>query len=107
MGGLDRAARNRSRLRFARMSDHIRSILDTIREPFLVLDGGLRIRLVNQSFCRTFQLSSQEIIGKSVDMLGDGAWKSLALRNWLETSLAKRSDIPDFEVEGPFPALGT
>jgi len=102
----DRAALNRSRLRFARMSDHIRAILDTVREPFLVLDGGLRIRLVNKSFCRTFHLSPREINGRWVHTLGEGAWKSVALRKWLEAILANRSDIRDFEVEGLFPTIG-
>src|ERR1051325_4663589 len=93
---LDRSALNRSRLRFARMSDHIRAILDTIREPFVVLDGGLRIRLVNKSFCRTFHLSPKDINGKRVDMLGDSAWKDPALLAWLEAVAAKRSDMVDF-----------
>jgi len=103
---VDRSALNRSRLRFARMSDHIRAILDTIREPFVVLNGGLRIRLVNKSFCRTFQLSPKKIIGKSVDALGNGAWKTPALLTWLEAILDKRSEIPDFELDGLFPIIG-
>src|ERR1700687_4372149 len=106
MRNLDKASHNRSRLRFARMSDHIRGILDTIREPFVILDGCLRIRLVNKSFCRTFHLSPKEINGKRVDMLGDGAWKTPALLDWLESILAKRSDIPDFEVDGLFATIG-
>ena len=103
---LDRSALIRSRLRFARMCDHIRAILNTVREPFVVLDGGLRIRLANEAFRQTFQLSSKEINGRCVDMLGDGAWKAHALRNWLDAILAKRFDIPDFEVDGVFPTLG-
>ncbi|OGR89023.1 MAG: hypothetical protein A2992_04315 [Elusimicrobia bacterium RIFCSPLOWO2_01_FULL_59_12] len=106
MSVLDRAARNRGRLRFARLSDHIRAILDTIREPFVVLDGGLRIRLVNKSFCQNFHLSPKEINGKCLDSLGDGAWKTPALRSWLEAILAKRSDLADFEVDGHFPSIG-
>jgi diguanylate cyclase (GGDEF)-like protein/PAS domain S-box-containing protein len=102
----DRAALNRSRLRFARMSDHIREILDTIREPFVVLNGGIRIRLVNKSFCRLFHLSPKKINGRSVDELGGGAWKTPALKNWLEAILAQRSSITDFELEGLFPTLG-
>ena len=103
---LDRAGLIRSRLRFSRMTSHIRSILDTIREPFVVLDGGLRIRLANKSFCRTFRLSSKNVRGKSVYMLGDGAWKTPALRTWLEAILDKHSNIPDFELDGLFPAIG-
>jgi len=103
---LDRSALIRSRLRFARMVKHIRAILDTVREPFVVLDGGLRIRLANKSFCQTFHVSPKDINGKAVEALGDGAWKAPALRNWLEAILAKRFDIPDFEMEGLFPTIG-
>src|SRR5579872_1763404 len=96
---LNRSALIRSRLRFARMTDHIRAILDTIREPFVVLDGNLQIRLANKSFCRTFHLSPKKINGKSVDTLGDGAWKTPALKSWLDAILDKHSNIPDFELE--------
>ena len=102
----DRSALIRSRLRFARMVEHIRAILDTVREPFVVLDGSFRIRLSNKSFCRTFHVSPKQINGKSIDTLGDDAWKTPALRNWLGAALAKRSEIPDFEMEGLFPTIG-
>lgn len=103
---LDRSALIRSRLRFARMCEHIRAILDTVREPFVVLDAGLRIRLVNESFCRTFHLTPKEINGRCFEALGDGVWNAPALRNWLEAILAKRFDIPAFEVDGFFPSIG-
>jgi len=106
MSILDRSALIRSRLRFMRMTDHIRAILNTIREPFVVLDGGLRIRLANKSFCRAFHLSPKEVNGKSVNTLGDGAWKTPGLRIWLEAILDKRSNIPDFELVGLFPTIG-
>jgi len=88
------------------MTGHIRAILDTIREPFVVLDGSLRIRLANKSFCRTFHLPPKKVNGKSVETLGNGAWKDPALRNWLEAILDKRSGIPDFELNGLFPVIG-
>lgn len=103
---VDRGALLRSRLRFARMTGHIRAILDTIREPFVVLDGGLRIRLANKSFCRVFHFSPKEVNGKSVETLGNGAWKDSALRSWLEAILDKRSGIPDFELDGVYPTIG-
>lgn len=103
---IDRSALIRSRLRFARMTSHIRAILDTIREPFVVLDGSLRIRLANKSFCRTFHFLPKNVNGKSVYTLGDGAWKTPALRQWLESILDQRSNIPDFELDGYFPTIG-
>jgi diguanylate cyclase (GGDEF)-like protein/PAS domain S-box-containing protein len=106
MKDIEQSALNRGRQRFARMVDHIRAILDTVREPFVVLDGRFRIRLSNKSFCKTFHVSPKEINGKSIDALGDGAWKTPALRTWLGTAIDQRSDIPDFEMEGHFPTIG-
>jgi len=103
---VDPSAPIRGRRRFARMVEHIRAFLDTIREPFVILDADLRIRLTNKSFCRTFHLSPKEVNGRRVDTLGDGAWKIPAFRTWLEANLAKRSPIPDFELDGVFPAIG-
>jgi len=103
---LDRSVIARSRIRMARMCEHIRMILDTVREPFVVLDGGLRIRLVNKSFCRTFHLSPKKINGRCVDRLGDGVWKTPALRKWLGTVLSKQSDNLDFELDDEFPTIG-
>jgi len=88
------------------MCEHIRAILDTVREPFVVLDGDFRIRLVNKSFCQTFHLSPKAINGKGLDALGDGAWKAPALHKWLDSVFAKRSDIPDIELAGLYPIIG-
>jgi diguanylate cyclase (GGDEF)-like protein/PAS domain S-box-containing protein len=103
---VERSALIRCRRRFARMVTNIRSILDTVREPFVVLDGNLRVRLANKSFCRTFHVSAKEINGKSIEKLGRGAWKSLALRSWLSATLAKEADFPNFEMQGSFPMIG-
>jgi diguanylate cyclase (GGDEF)-like protein len=72
----------------------------------VVLAGGLRIRLANKSFARTFLLSPKNIQGKTVDKLGKGAWTNPALREWLEAIMDKRSDIPDFELDGSFATIG-
>ena len=36
------------------------TILDTLREPILVLDVALRVKMVNRSFCRTFRVKPEE-----------------------------------------------
>lgn len=39
-----------------------KSIVGTVREPLVVLDGGLRVRLANRSFYRTFRVTREEMI---------------------------------------------
>ena len=47
------------------------AIVDTVREPLLVLDADLRVRSANRSFYETFRLSPEETVGRSLYELGD------------------------------------
>jgi diguanylate cyclase (GGDEF)-like protein len=84
----------------------MRAILDAIREPFIVLDARLHIRLANQSFCQTFQVEAKNVLGEHIRGLGADAWGSPALTRWLTAFVAKRSEIPTFEMTGLFPTVG-
>ena len=106
MRWLDNAALRRSRLRFRRLRDYVRAILNTVREPLIVLDEDFRVKMVNQSFCRTFQVSRRETNNQCMDVLGNGQWKIPRLRVWLEEILSKNSPCQDFEVDHRFPNIG-
>ena len=54
------------------------SIVDTVREPLLVLDSKLHVRTASQSFYRTFGVSPEQTIGKFVYDLGSGTYLSCA-----------------------------
>jgi PAS domain-containing protein len=60
------------------------TILDTLREPILVLDGALRVNMANRSFYRTFRVKSEETENKLFCELGDGQWNIPKLRVLLE-----------------------
>ena len=47
------------------------NIVRTLREPFLVLDKGLRVRSANRAFYETFQVSLKETENRSVFELGN------------------------------------
>src|SRR4051812_9751037 len=51
-----------------------RAIVDTIREPLLVLDNDLRVVLASRSFYMTFKMAREDVQGRSVFELGDGQW---------------------------------
>jgi PAS domain-containing protein len=48
------------------------AIIDTVREPFLVLDQDLRVISASLSFYRTFAVSRDDTEGKLLYALGDG-----------------------------------
>jgi nitrogen-specific signal transduction histidine kinase len=48
------------------------AIVDTIRDPLLVLDQHLRVVTANRAFHQTFSMNRQDIQGRPVYGLGDG-----------------------------------
>lgn len=82
------------------------SIVDTVREPMLVMDGQLRVRSANRSFYRTFRVSPEDTQGKLLYKLGDSQWDIPRLRESLEEVLPENKTVEGFEVEGSFPGIG-
>ncbi len=66
---------------------YIRTVIDTAREPFLILDRDLRIIAVNSCFLRTFEVSDKNTEGRLVYDLGNGQWNIPRLKNLLEDIL--------------------
>jgi signal transduction histidine kinase/CheY-like chemotaxis protein len=81
-------------------------IIATLREPFLVLDGDLRVKTANRSFYDSFHVSKGETENQFVYDLGNGQWDIPGLRQLLDEVLSRKKSVHDFEVEHTFPALG-
>ena len=81
-------------------------IIATLREPFLVLDGELRVVRANRSFLQDFAVTPDETIGRFVYDLGNQQWNIPKLRTLLEDVLPRHHSLEDFEVEHEFPHLG-
>src|ERR1019366_8333040 len=101
---IDPAKRSLEQAREAR--DYAEAIVETIREPLLVLDGEMRVLSANTSFYQTFRTSALETVDRSVFELGGGEWDIPRLRHLLEILLPQDSRIDDFEVDHEFPAIG-
>ncbi len=82
------------------------SIVETVREPLVVLDADLRVVAANPSFYRTFQVTPQETEGRFLYDLGNRQWDIPQLRELLEKIIPERSVFEDFEVEHDFPHIG-
>jgi len=85
---------------------YIRHVVDTAREPFLILDSELRILSGNEAFYRTFQTLAKDTEGKLVYKLGGGQWNIPTLRRLLEEILPRESFFRDFEIEHDYPVVG-
>ena len=82
------------------------AIVDTVREPLLVLDRELRVVAASRSFYETFQADREETQGRLLYTLGDGQWDIPALRTLLEKIVPEHSVMDDYEVEHEFPKIG-
>jgi two-component sensor histidine kinase len=82
------------------------AIVDTVREPFLVLDRDLRVVVASRSFYTTFQIGPNETQGKLLYDLSDGEWNIAALRLLLDRIVPASEVMEDFEVEQSFPRIG-
>lgn len=85
---------------------YIKTVVDIVREPVLILDKDFRVMAANDPFYRTFQVEPRDTAGKVVYELGNGQWNIPALRKLLEDILPKNSFFKGFEVAHEFPSIG-
>src|SRR6195952_38632 len=88
------------------IQNYAQNIVDTVREPLLILDATLRVRSGNRAFYHTFHVSPEETENRLIYELGNGQWDIPALRTLLEDIVPKSSVFNDFELEHTFPIIG-
>ena len=81
-------------------------IVDTVREPLIVLDGELQVVSASRSFYQRFHVAPEETVGRRLYELGNHQWDIPALRELLETVLPRDRSFDGYEVEHDFPAIG-
>ncbi|MFA6214967.1 MAG: PAS domain-containing protein [Patescibacteria group bacterium] len=85
---------------------YIKTMVDVLREPILILDKNFRVLVANEPFYQTFQVESKDTEGKIVYELGNGQWNIPGLRKLLEDILPKNTFFNGFEVVHEFPFIG-
>lgn len=85
---------------------YIKTVVDVLREPVLILDKNLKVLVANEAFYSLFQVKPSETEDKIVYELGNGQWDIPGLRKLLEDILAKDTYFKGFEVEHEFPSIG-
>jgi len=82
------------------------AIVDTVREPLLVLDNELRVVAASRSFYLTFRVNREETHGQLLYSLGDRQWDIPALRTLLGKIVPEQAALEDYQVEQKFPNIG-
>ncbi len=86
--------------------EYAESLIETVREPLVVLDADLRVQKATPAFYQTFLVSREETEGRLLYDLGNGQWNKPRLRERLGSALFKSEPFHDFEVEHDFPHVG-
>jgi two-component system CheB/CheR fusion protein len=81
------------------------AIVETIRNPLLVLGGDLCVQSANGAFHEMFGIGEAEAIGRSVFAL-HGGWNLPPLRALLQDMLPKHEQIRDFALAFELPRAG-
>lgn len=74
------------------------AIIETVREPFVILTPDLRVERANASFYQFFQVTPAQTEGQILGELGKDQWDLPLLRTQLEQVLSNHSTLTDFEV---------
>jgi PAS domain S-box-containing protein len=82
------------------------SVVETVREPLIVLDENLKVVSANNAFYRTFQVTPQATEGRFIYELGNRQWDIPKLRELLEDIIPKNAAFEGFEVDHVFPSIG-
>jgi len=86
--------------------EYSESIINTVREPLVVLDAELRVITASKSFYQTFKVEPEETELQFIYNLGNRQWDIPSLRKLLSEILPKHKTFENFEVEHDFPAIG-
>jgi two-component system CheB/CheR fusion protein len=103
---VDTDALKRSLEEARRAFNYASAIVETVREPLVVLDSGLHVVTANQAFYGAFQISAEEVEKRAIFDLEHGAWNIPDLRKLLERILPGNAHFSDFKLTHAFPKIG-
>jgi len=81
-------------------------VIETIRDPLLILHPDLCVHAANPAFYQLFHVSPADTLGQRIYDLGNGQWAIPALRTLLEDILPRNTVFNDFEVSHTFEQIG-
>lgn len=85
---------------------YIKTVVDVVREPMVILDKDFKVMAANEPFYDTFKVDSSETEGESLFKLGNGQWKIPVLQKLLSDVLTDQTYFKGFQVAHEFPGIG-
>jgi len=86
--------------------DYAEAIVETVREPLIVLSEDLRVVTANQAYYKNFAVTPEVAVHKYLYELQDGLWNMPGLRNLLGDIIKENSVFSDLEVNYEAPGVG-
>ncbi len=85
--------------KLVRASARASAVLQTVREPIVLLDGELRVVLHNEAFSELYNVGQEDINLRPLQSIGDGVWDDAIIRQRLADVLLRGRELWDFEHE--------
>jgi PAS domain-containing protein len=85
---------------------YIKTVIDIVREPVLIIDKDFMVIAANGPFYETFRVQPKDTEGKNIYELGNGQWDIPLLKKLIEHILPKHTFFKGFEVTHRFPNIG-
>jgi len=82
------------------------AVVDTVRDPLVVLDNDLRVVAASRSFYNTFRLVREDVRGNLLYEIDGGQWDIPELRELLGTISNGQAAVEGYEIDREFPAIG-
>jgi PAS domain S-box-containing protein len=86
--------------------DYAEGMIETVREPLVVLDSDLRIQRATQAFYDIYLVARDETEGRFLYDLGNGQWNQSRLRELIGNALFRSEPFYDYEIDHEFPHIG-
>ncbi len=96
----------RSLVEAERARDYANAIVETVREPLVVLDSAFLLVTANRSFCETFQVSREQVGKRSIFEIAEGGWDNPELRELLGKIRLAKTRYENVRVSSVFPRVG-
>jgi PAS domain S-box-containing protein len=86
--------------------NYSRAVIETIKEPLMVLNSDMEVETINKSFLALFRGKTEDFKGRSLYDIFDGQWNILELKDKLKHIVATNKSFEDFEVKHSFGESG-
>ncbi len=83
-----------------------RAIVETMADPFLILDGDLRIIAASRSFYEKFQVSRHNTQGQLLYQIGNGQYNIPALKHFLNDVIPRHQEMKEYKIAHDFMTIG-